>query len=211
MSNKAYDLPQNPAGQSRARCRKEMKMMKHIIFAIIFLTTAAICTTGNASNQNSPPTGIDINAMGGLGKFFSSEYKHRALTEDEIKKQIGPVFKKSEKKLYRLPELLQKTKDEAALRLLLNVVYYQEKHASVLNAELAETLNESFEIFFKGSTEVIENVLKDKNQKNREAIIDNFYGYVQMHGLEPNEKKLPPHLKQVKKTINNYEGKKTNK
>ena len=188
-----------------------MKTMKHIIFIIILLVTAASSFTGNASNLKPPSTGIDKNAIGGLGKFFTPQYKNRALTEEEIKKEIGPVFKKSDSKLYSLPELLEKSKDEAALRLLLNVVYYQEKYAPVLNAELAEALNESFEIFFKSSIEVIENVLKDRNQKNREAIVNNFYGYVQMLGLEPDGKQLPPHLKKVRKIINKYEDKKRNK
>lgn len=185
--------------------------MKHLVFIIIFLVTAAFSFSGHASNLKQPSTGIDKNAIGGFGKFFSPQYKNRALTEDEIKKEIGPVFKKSESKLYRLPELLEKSKDEAALRLLLNVVYYQEKYAPVLNAELAETLNESFEIFYKSSIDVIENVLKDRNQKNREAIIDNFYGYVQMLGLELDSKQLSPHLKKVRKIVNKYEDKKTNK
>ncbi len=188
-----------------------MKTMKYIIFVIIFLATAALSFTGHASSHKPPPTWIDMNAIGGLGKFLSAQYKHRALTEEEIKKQIGPVFKKSEKKLYRLPELIEKSKDEAALRLLLDVIYYQEKYAPVLNAELAEALNENFEIFFKSSIEVIENVLKDRKQKNREAIIDNFYGYVQMLGLEPNEKQLPPHLNKVRKIIIKYEDKRMNK
>ena len=72
-------------------CRKEIKTMKHIIFIIIFLVTAAFSFTVHASDLKPPSTGIDKNAIGGLGKFFSPQYKNRALTEEEIIKDIGPV------------------------------------------------------------------------------------------------------------------------
>ena len=175
-------------------------MMKVVIFVALLLFGSIDCFEAHAS---SPKIVINENAVAGLGKFFAAKYKNRALTEDEIKKEIGPVFDRYEDKVYRLPEVVKSSKDEAALRLLLDVIYYQEKFARVLNAELAESLNEGMETFFEGqSNKVLENVLKDKRQINREAIVYNFNRYISMD--RPEDGKLPPHLEELRRIISEY-------
>ena len=177
-------------------------MMKIIIYVALLFFCSIDCYEAHAS---SPKESIRINesAVAGLGRFLSAQYKDRALTEDEIKKEIGPVFDRNEDKIYGLPAVVDSCKDEAALRLLLDVIYYQQKYARVLNAELAESLNEGMETFFEGkSSKVFENVLKDKKQLNREAIVYNFDRYI---GMDlPEDGKLPPHLEELRRIIDKY-------
>lgn len=147
---------------------------------------------------------IDKMILDASGKLLQAIKTDRARTANEIKYDIGPIYKKYNKYLERSIGYLLDNKTEQLFRLLIDFNYYQQKYESTMYAELAEGIDDWIQSFFNKHSDVVEKVLKDPNQLNKIAIADNFGSYLQReYPLDFDSKnldnKLPPHLKRLKK------------
>ena len=111
----------------------------------------------------------------------------RALTEEEIRDRIGPVFDKyitgnnSEaiRPMFER-EVSKRTKalDARSLRLLLDIMYYHDNFSRTVYASFSEGMRDMIIPFIEEKPALVTTMVKDEAQMNRKLISNAFYQFI---------------------------------
>ena len=111
----------------------------------------------------------------------------KALSNEEIKIHIGPVFDKymNTQNSYLAAVAFDQSiikkiegKKESDLRLLLNIMHYHDNYGDTTYAEFSEGLRDYIIPFIEEKTTMVIKVVKDNDQLNRELISNAFYQFI---------------------------------
>ena len=127
--------------------------------------------------------------------------KNNVLTEEEIKSNIGRVYRKYGNNLLKNLDFILIDKSESGLRFLLNLFYYGKKYDKTLNAELLEGISDYIQVYFVGANEEVYRVLKDSKQRGRNEIVASFENFIDGFNFDEKTNKFynSEQIKQIKK------------
>ena len=117
----------------------------------------------------------------------------RALTEEEIRDRIGPVFDKyvakSNSETIRLMferEVFKRTKtlDVRGLRLLLDIRYYHDNFSHTVYASFSEGMRDMIIPFIEKKPALVITIVKDEAQMNRKIISNAFYQFIDQFAID---------------------------
>ena len=120
-------------------------------------------------------------------------FEDRALTEEEIRDRIGPVFDKyvakSNSETIRLMferEVFKRTKtlDARSLRLLLDIRYYHDNFSHTVYASFSEGMRDMIIPFIEKKPALVITIVKDEAQMNRKIISNAFYQFIDQFAID---------------------------
>ena len=121
-------------------------------------------------------------------------FEDRALTEEEIRDRIGPVFEKyvakSNSETIRSMferEVFKRTKtlDPRGLRLLLDIRYYHDNFSGTVYASFSEGMRDMVIPFIEEKPALVVTIVKDEAQMNRKLISDALYQFMDQFATDP--------------------------
>jgi len=179
--------------------------LRRFLPAILFLTTFLLTCTDNEPNI-SPCTNnllffngqcveskhIELEAVSDL-KEIDRLPENRAMTDEEVKQVIGPIFTKYmlDCPSYEVHHIFSNAilkragiRDERGLRILLDMRYYQDKYSNVVFAEISEGWRDEVIFFIEEDTDLVIKVANDKNQLNRKVIDSAFIQFIDVFSVD---------------------------
>lgn len=172
---------------------------------MLFITTFVLACLGNDSNISPcshnlilfdghcvEKKRIELEAISDLRELDRLP-ENRAMTDEEVREVIGPIFTRYllDCRSYQVHHIFSRAihkragkKDERGLRMLLDMLYYQDKYSNVIFAEISEGWRDAVVFFIEEDTDLVIKIANDKTQLNKKVIDSAFFQFIDQFSVD---------------------------